>query len=248
MGVLRMIGSILKDIIERRDINVNELARRTDINAQTLYSMIKRDSMKVDLELLLKICCTLDVPPEVFYQNFVDTYDGAGMPTIQEWELLRKYRSLDEHGRSIVDLMISCETDRVRDSGQPERDTKTVTLYKSQFVVGMVGLSFGTDFMDYEVQADSPADFAVLIKGDSMKPIADDGAVVFVSREAVKEGDIGLFLLNGEVRFMRYSEDGKGNINLSAINRDYSGLDANIQISDCQSLRYIGRVLVNQIF
>ena len=62
--------------------------------AQTLYSIIRRDNMKIDFELLLRICDALHVP--------LETFCGTGstdQPTPEEWETLWKLRRLDAHGR-----------------------------------------------------------------------------------------------------------------------------------------------------
>ena len=44
-----MIGTTLKKLLDERDIKVNEFARQIQVPAQTLYSIIRRDNMKIDL-------------------------------------------------------------------------------------------------------------------------------------------------------------------------------------------------------
>ena len=51
-----MIGATLKRLLDERNMNVNELARRVNASPQTLYSVIKRNNGKVDFDLLLRIC------------------------------------------------------------------------------------------------------------------------------------------------------------------------------------------------
>ena len=48
-----MIGTTLKNLLDEREIKVNEFARQIKVPAQTLYSIIRRDNMKIDFELLL---------------------------------------------------------------------------------------------------------------------------------------------------------------------------------------------------
>lgn len=102
-----MIGITLRKILEDCDTNVNELSRRTGIPAQTLYSVIRRDSMKIDLDILLRICRELDVPVEMFY-------DGGcpALPDMEEWHLVQRYRHLDDHGRRVVNLVMDEEFNR----------------------------------------------------------------------------------------------------------------------------------------
>ena len=57
-----MIGTTLKKLLDERDIKVNEFARQIQVPAQTLYSIIRRDNMKIDFELLPRICDALHVP------------------------------------------------------------------------------------------------------------------------------------------------------------------------------------------
>ena len=61
-----MIGTTLKKLLDEREIKVNEFARQIHVPAQTLYSIIRRDNMKIDFELLLRICDALHVPLETF--------------------------------------------------------------------------------------------------------------------------------------------------------------------------------------
>ncbi len=65
------IGARLKEIIDDRGTNVNQISKQTDISPMTIYSIIKRDNTKVDIEILLKICKVLNVSVEDIYQpNF----------------------------------------------------------------------------------------------------------------------------------------------------------------------------------
>lgn len=63
------IGYILDELLKEKNINVNELARRTSISPSTLYSIIRRDNMKVDLDVLMKIARELKVSVDYFYNR-----------------------------------------------------------------------------------------------------------------------------------------------------------------------------------
>ena len=63
------IGYILDELLKYKNINVNELARRTSISPSTLYSIIRRDNMKVDLDILMKIARELKVSVDYFYDR-----------------------------------------------------------------------------------------------------------------------------------------------------------------------------------
>ena len=56
-----MRGSMLKEILQEQGISISELARRLNVSAQTLYSMVKRDNQKVDFDMMMHICKLLNV-------------------------------------------------------------------------------------------------------------------------------------------------------------------------------------------
>lgn len=64
------IGKTLSTILKEKNSNANELAEKTNIPPTTIYSIIKRDNTKVDIEVLLKICNALDVDMERFYEEY----------------------------------------------------------------------------------------------------------------------------------------------------------------------------------
>ena len=101
------IGSILSALIEEKGSNVNKVAQEASISPQTLYSMIRRDSMKVDIEVLIRVCRVLDVPVEYVYNKYKGE-EKAKQPLFSphETKLIKKYRALDEVGRELVDSMI----------------------------------------------------------------------------------------------------------------------------------------------
>lgn len=105
-----MIGQTIKDLLTERKMTIAELARACDTPTTTLYSMIQRDSNTVDLALLAMIGKTLYVPLERFFQDL-----GTELPQLpddHEWSLLRAYRSLDDHGREMVALVLRAEYQR----------------------------------------------------------------------------------------------------------------------------------------
>ena len=63
------IGYILDELLKEKNIKANELAKRTNISPSTLYSIIRRDNMKVDLDVLMKIARELKVSVDYFYDR-----------------------------------------------------------------------------------------------------------------------------------------------------------------------------------
>ena len=69
------IGSKLQKLLDDNNTNANELAKKVNVSPQTIYSMIKRDSKKADIEVLFRIADILGVKAEYFVE------DSEGDPT-----------------------------------------------------------------------------------------------------------------------------------------------------------------------
>lgn len=66
------IGTKLTQIMKEQNTNANELAARAGIPAQTVYSLIRRDASKVDIDTLIKIARALDVTAEYFCSDDIE--------------------------------------------------------------------------------------------------------------------------------------------------------------------------------
>lgn len=83
------IGKKLSEILEQKGVNPNELAEDTGISSSTIYSIIKRDNSKIDIQALLKICKSLGVKADVFYEEYMQEQEKASHSTDNKWEALR---------------------------------------------------------------------------------------------------------------------------------------------------------------
>ena len=64
------IGSALQQLLDDRKTNVNEVANATGISPQTIYSIIKRDSTKANIDDLANIATYLGADLNYFYYKF----------------------------------------------------------------------------------------------------------------------------------------------------------------------------------
>ena len=236
-----MIGATLREILDRRGMSVSELARVSGVAPPTLYSLIRRDSMKADFDVLLKICAALEVPVSVF------SGEQGGL-SLDEQGFLCKYRRLDEHGRRLAGLVLDAELERLdaaREESAPERG-RVIPLYYTPAAAGYASPALGEDYEPYEVPASSKADFAARIQGDSMEPWIADGDVVLVKRTGVEIGDVGLFFVDGDMKCKQYCRDNYGNTYLFSLNRSRAGADVHIPASSGITLCCFGRVLLDR--
>ena len=93
-----MIGKILQDILNEKNIKVSELSRMIDVSDQTLYSIIKRNNMKIDFEVLLKICSVLNVDVERFYADYLISLNKSIDSTTRK-KLILAFARLNSDGQ-----------------------------------------------------------------------------------------------------------------------------------------------------
>ena len=234
-----MIGSTLKQLLAEKRMTVGELSRRVDVPAQTLYSIIRRDNMTIDFDVLLRICSALDVPVDVFVR---DARAGAASDPA-DWVLLGKLRALDASGRALAETVIDHELDRVRATAAR---TRVIPLYRTPAAAGYASPALGVDYDDYTVAADSRADFAVRIAGDSMEPYIPDGAVALVRRSPITTGDVGLFFVDGDMKCKQYVRDSYGTVYLRSLNRARADADVRIPADSGVTLCCFGKVLLDR--
>lgn len=100
------IGSTLQELLTLRGTNVNELAKQINISPQTLYSIIRRDNMKVDIDVLARISECLHVNMEYFYNQSLDKKKSPELTEVSpgndknKQELLQIYDELNADGQT----------------------------------------------------------------------------------------------------------------------------------------------------
>lgn len=216
-GKVMGIGSKLATLLEKNNTNPNELAKQVGVSAQTIYSIIKRDSKKADIEVLLKIADILGVTVEYFVEDshpFVtDTNSG-----ISSFDLLflEKYHSLDPHGKDMVDTVLGKEVKRMEDlEKEPTANItpmRVISYYQRMASAGNGEYLFDdipTDLIEVEnTPLSRKADFVLGINGHSMEPTYYDGDKVLVRKTSdVPVGKIGVFTKNGECYIKELGKD-----------------------------------------
>lgn len=93
------IGRILSDILKEKNTTVTDLARNINVAPTTIYSIIDRDNMKIDISVLIKICKSLEVDIEVFYKDYLDNNYADNKPKTSK-ELIEKYNKLNDDGKA----------------------------------------------------------------------------------------------------------------------------------------------------
>lgn len=206
----------LKELREKRGMNMREVAAALGYKYMTYVNYEKGDRQLYP-DQLIKIAD--------FYEVSIDYLLGRDDRTVViRSPLDEKYEALDERGRKVVDAVIEVESGS-KIVELPKRETKIIPLFVAAAGPGEPVPDEG--FGDYEVDADSDANFAVKISGDSMEPYLHDGEVVLCKRKRPEIGDLAVIMVNGFLVVKQYITDGY-NIYLRSLNRERKDCDVDI--------------------
>lgn len=168
------------------------------------YAKIARGIGISETELLLMLDDNVRINPDLSNREVV---------------LVQKFRIADEETKQAAEAALD---------GVSLRKTKIIPLFGSAFAAG--SFEPGTQaepFVDYEVDADSKAEFAVRISGDSMEPELHDGEIALCRKRNPNDGEIIVCLVNGSFYVKQFITDGL-NIYLRSINRKRKDADLDI--------------------
>ncbi len=237
-----------KRLRERRlelKMSQSELARALGVTAAAV-SNYESGQNSVREEVLLRLFRILDVDPNYLYQDSITSREFTC--SVEEKTLVRKYRALSTVGRqavhSVVDAMGAYQTDL--ESVIPQAEIRQIPLYFCPAAAGYAAPVFGEDFEYIDVTGSVPpgADLAVRIQGDSMEPYINDGSVVYVNRDPLENGDVGIFCVDGEMLCKQYVRDKLGMVYLFSLNRARADADVVLPRSSGRTMVCMGRVLL----
>lgn len=190
-------------------------------------------------EMLIKLCefYKCDIMKE--FSSLVDN----DMFTLSELKLLENYRKLDPYGKDLVDTVISKELKRIEETNKKTTKSNDEEIVYINFAQNTASAGSG-DVLFGDID-DTPlalvgnritnkADFAVRVNGDSMLPDFSNGDIVLASKQPVDNGDIGLFVVNGNGYIKK-----KGSRELISLNPKFD----NVQISEYDTVYCMGKVI-----
>lgn len=197
-------------------------------------------------EIMLRLFDSLEVDPNTLFQ---DSFQYNKPPLdLTEQQLLDRYRGLSVLGRETVRTMVEalCACRDEAGAGQGPAEPRMIPLYRNPAAAGYAAPAFGEDFDYIPVTDDVPpaAEFAVRIQGDSMAPFIADGSVVYVNRDPLKAGDVGIFCVDGDILCKQYYKDPAGIVYLFSLNRARADADVVLPAASGRTLACFGRVIL----
>ena len=241
-------GQRLRERRKELGYTQGELAEKLGISLSAVSNYENgQNAMREDV--LLRVFDVLQIEPNYLYQ---DAFTGQAFTcSIEEESLVKTYRSLRSAGKQTLRAVatgLAAAQAEYEAERQPEPDARQIPLYRSPAAAGYASPVFGEDFDYIPVTGEVPpgADFAVRIQGDSMEPVIHDGSIVYVNRDPLGVGDVGIFCVDGDMLCKQYVRDKLGMVYLFSLNRARADADVVLPRDSGRSMVCFGRVLLPQ--
>ena len=202
-----MICDKLKEIRENKGMNKKDFASFLGIK-YTTYNGYETGSREPASDFLILFSKKLDVSID-YLMGLSDEKDILHSYQLKsiEYDYIKKYRALDEHGKSIIDFLLDAEYNRSISSNQSNVASipsgRLIQFYPKLASAGTGQIVFDDVPVDLIEIPDTPehkrVKYAIGVNGDSMEPLYCDGDILLV--EPLREislGDIGIFLIDGQ--------------------------------------------------
>lgn len=152
--------------------------------------------------------------------------------------LLAAYKQADDSTRRAACNVLQID---YIEPGETYQNMRVMPVYLFPAAAG-IPIYAEDDFEELEFPEDqipNGANFGIRIRGNSMQPTIEDGAIVWVKRQQeLQNGQIGVFMLHDEAVCKRFERTNKG-IRLLSDNESY----APIEVTDYETFAIVGRVL-----
>ena len=229
------IGSRIREYRLLRGMTQQDIADALGESSGRVIYNWEKGIGRPDCDKLAKLCDLLGVSAD----ELIGCKSMAQRPTATEWTTLQKYRALDEHGKEVVDYLIDSEYKRVVVAAKKPKPRMYkidwFTLPASAGTGNILDSELAEELLVPESSEAEQADFVISVGGDSMEPTYHDGDKVFVEKcDAVDVGEVGIFVVNGDVYIKEL-----GNNCLISHNEKYKP----IRIGENDSVYCCGRVI-----
>ena len=225
-----------------------ELATRLGVSASAISNYENGFSAPKE-EILLRMFDVLETEPNFLFQDsFTAKSDTLSS---NELKLIARYRALTAKGKLAVSSLLDAmeEKHESRTVAFPAPPARQIPLFASAAAAGYAAPILGEEYemMDAD-EAPAAAQFAIRISGDSMEPHIKDGSIVYVGREPLADGDIGIFCVDGDAFCKQYHKDALGMVYLLSLNRKREDADVLLPPSSGRMLACFGKVLMREHF
>lgn len=237
------LGSRIKEARQQLGITQEQLAALIGVSKGAIGNY-ESEAAYPKTEILYRLFEALHCDANYLYQDDMKSMNGF-LVTLPEQKFLKKYRSIDEYGKDLVDTILDKEVERC--AAEPAAPARAQSIRLRCYVSPAAAGAPLYAESEYE-EIDFPAEivpegtsYALGISGKSMEPDIPDGCTVFVEKtEQIRNGDIVIAWIDGEGTVCkRASVSGDRITKLESSNRAF----ADIKGADLDGLRVYGKVL-----
>lgn len=215
------IGKRIKEARTELNMTQEDLAKLLGVTKGAVANYENETSHPKE-PIMYKMFDALHVDANYLFQDVVNIPVHKNDVTLSEFNHIKKYRDLDEHGRDMVDTVLEKEHSRcaeVRLIQMPIIEKQPDMTLQRMLLQYFAGVSAGTgEFLlddTFSLMVSIPltnesrkADYLVATNGDSMEPLYHNGDILIVQKvEAVNIGEVGIFILD-EQAYVKQLGDG----------------------------------------
>lgn len=239
------IGKKIKFARDKKNITLDDIALKVGVAKSTIQRYETGKIEKPKLPVLESIANAINVNPawligkseimepiKEFSQK--DTYDFS----LSEINHIKKYRTLDEHGKKVVDFILNEEVERMTAQRKPAAaPTRLISYFYKNASAGS-GQLLLDNLPDKDIEIpDIPeyrnVSYSISVNGSSMEPLYSDGDVLLVeATQEIQIGEIGIFSVNNECYVKKVGET-----ELISLNNSFPNIPLN------ETARCMGKVI-----
>ena len=231
-------NEVLKEIRTKKGFTQQQVVDALEITKGT-YSGYETGRREPDVFKIKALAQLFDVSGDALLET---GFNNEIKFTSEEKTHIKKYRTLDEYGKKLVDNVLNLECERVESTRTPVipiGNVITLSEFEQPVSAGKgVYLGDGSQTITREVPSNDltrQADFILRVSGNSMEPKYSDGDRILIKRQPdVNIGEEGIFILNNE-GFVKVREKDR----LISLNAEYE----DIVFHDNDNVECRGKVL-----
>ena len=207
----------LEHLMDKKGIkNRSQLSKQSGIPYTTIVGFFEKGTENIRRTTLIKLSDFFNCSLEYLVSDEIEDEDYGKNQGFKinssEIQHIKKYRTLDEHGKKMVDFTLNEEYERCTVAVQEQPETKYINLKIAQLPAS-AGTGVELSDENYEIipvkcsELTEQADFAVTVSGDSMQPTYYDGDILLVENIPAQIGDIGVFVVDSDGYVKEYGGD-----------------------------------------
>ena len=249
------LGEMISRYRKDAGMTIDELSESSGVPKGTLNKIIAGTTKAPTLDTMKSIAKALGKRLADFDDGIqiVKTNNGLSAGAMN---LAKDYETLDAHGKSTVRAVMDEELNRMEELAnlaemEPEWEPKIINIFVNPSAAGPALGETGLDCEPYELKKDDPqgAEYAVRVQGQSMEPYFPDGSIAFVNHDQMRDGDIGIFCVDGATVIKQWHYDRMLGITyLFSLNRKRADADVVITRNSGRQCVWQGRVITRQRF